>query len=440
MTREQILKKCKDEQVKFMRLQFSDILGQIKNVEVPETQFEKALEGQIMFDGSSIHGFSRIEESDQVLEPELSSFAILPWDHNGNRTGRLVCDVKQTNGDPFPGDPRTILKNVCNEAAEMGFKMVAGPEPEFFLFLPNAEGDISLNTHDRGGYFDMAPVDKGEAARRDIVEALIKMGFDIEASHHEVAHGQHEIDFKYDDAVTTADKVSTFRLVVRKLAHDHGLHATFMPKPIFGINGSGMHVHMSLFKGEANAFYDANAADGLSATALSYIAGLIKHAKAFVAITNPLINSYKRLVPGFEAPTNIAWSMHNRSPMIRIPNRRGNGTRTEVRMPDPSCNPYLAFAVMLKAGLDGIKNNLTPPPAVNENIFSMSERRKRSLKIDTLPGNLHEALVQLEKSKLMREALGEHVFNHFLEAKHKEWADYISQVHQWEVDRYLGVY
>jgi glutamine synthetase len=234
--------------------------------------------------------------------------------------------------------------------------------------------------------------------------------------------------------------VSTFRLVVRKLAHDHGLHATFMPKPIFGINGSGMHVHMSLFKGEANAFYDANAADGLSATALSYIAGLIKHAKAFVAITNPLINSYKRLVPGFEAPTNIAWSMHNRSPMIRIPNRRGNGTRTEVRMPDPSCNPYLAFAVMLKAGLDGIKNNLTPPPAVNENIFSMSERRKRSLKIDTLPGNLHEALVQLEKSKLMREALGEHVFNHFLEAKHKEWADYISQVHQWEVDRYLGVY
>lgn len=440
MTRQEILSKCKDQNVRFMRMQFSDIFGQIKNVEVPETQFEKALDGQIMFDGSSIDGFSRIEESDQTLDPDYKTFCILPWDHNGNRTARLVCDVKQTDGTPFEGDPRTILKNACKEAREMGFKMVAGPEPEFFLFLPGEDGDISLDTHDRGGYFDMAPVDKGEEARRDIVESLIKMGFDIEASHHEVAHGQHEIDFKYDDAVATADKVATFRLVVRKIAQDHGLFATFMPKPIYGINGSGMHVHMSLFRDGENAFYDPSEEFELSKYTLHYIAGLLKHAKSFVAITNPLINSFKRLVPGYEAPVNIAWSMHNRSPMIRVPNRRENGTRIEVRIPDPSCNPYLAFAVMLKAGLDGIKNEMVPPPPVNKNIFDMSDRQKKSLKIESLPRNLREAIYYLQRSKLMREALGEHVFHQFIDAKKKEWADYISKVHQWEIDNYLGVY
>ena len=440
MTRQEILSKCKDQNVRFIRMQFSDIFGQIKNVEVPETQFEKALDGQIMFDGSSIDGFSRIEESDQTLDPDFKTFCILPWDHNGNRTARLVCDVKQTDGTPFEGDPRTILKNACKEARDMGFKMVAGPEPEFFLFLPGEDGDISLDTHDRGGYFDMAPVDKGEEARRDIVESLIKMGFDIEASHHEVAHGQHEIDFKYDDAVATADKVATFRLVVRKIAQDHGLFATFMPKPIYGINGSGMHVHMSLFRDGENAFYDPSEEFELSKLTLQYIAGLLKHAKSFVAITNPLINSFKRLVPGYEAPVNIAWSMHNRSPMIRVPNRRENGTRIEVRIPDPACNPYLAFAVMLKAGLDGIKNEMVPPPPVNKNIFDMSDRQKKSLKIESLPRNLREAIYYLQRSKLMREALGEHVFHQFIDAKKKEWADYISKVHQWEIDNYLGVY
>ena len=441
MTKAEILKLSEKENIKFLRLQFTDIFGQIKNVEVPETQFEKALEGEIMFDGSSIDGFSRIEESDQTLDPDLNTFTILPWHHqNGKGTARLVCDVKHTDGRPFEGDPRSILKNVCAEAAELGFKMVAGPEPEFFLFLPGPDGAISLITHDKGGYFDMAPVDMGEEARRDIVEALIDMGFDIEASHHEVAEGQHEIDFKYDDAVATADKVATFRLIVRKIAHDHGLFATFMPKPIFGINGSGMHVHMSLFKDGTNAFYDPKGAHELSDTAHQFVAGLLKHAKSYVAITNPLINSYKRLVPGYEAPVNIAWSMHNRSPMIRIPNRRGNGSRVEVRMPDPSCNPYLAFAVMLKAGLDGIKNEMTPPPPVDKNIFSMSERQKKALKIDTIPRNLREALYYLERDKLMKEALGDHVFYQFLDAKKKEWAEYISQVHEWEIDRYLGVY
>ncbi len=441
MTREEILNTCKEKNVRFLRLQFTDIFGQIKNVEVPKTQFDKALNGQIMFDGSSIDGFSRIEESDQVLEPDYESFTLLPWDHsNGTRTARLVCDVKHTDGRDFEGDPRGILRRACNEAAEMGLTMVAGPEPEFFLFHQDGEGDISLKTHDRGGYFDMAPIDKGEDARRDIVEALINMGFDIEASHHEVAPGQHEIDFRYDYAIPTADKIATFRLVVRKIAREHGLYATFMPKPVFGINGSGMHVHMSLFKDGKNVFYDPEKEYELSDLAVHYVAGLLKHAKSFVAITNPLINSYKRLVPGYEAPVNIAWSMHNRSPMIRVPNRRGTGTRLEVRMPDPSCNPYLALAVMLKAGLDGIKNKLTPPPPVDQNIFQMSERKKRSLKIDTLPRNLREALYYLERDPLMKEALGEHVFTQFLNAKKKEWADYISRVHQWEIDRYLGVY
>jgi glutamine synthetase len=440
MTKEQILKRCKDEHVRFIRLQFSDILGVIKNVEVPETQFEKALDGEIMFDGSSINGFSRIEESDQLLSPDLSTFALLPWEHNGNKTARLVCDVKHTDGKDFEGDPRTILRRACDEAASMGFKMVVGPEPEFFLFLPGHDGEISLDTHDKGGYFDMAPVDQAEEARRDIVEALIDMGFDIEASHHEVAPGQHEIDFRYDDAIATADKVATFRFVVKKIAHDHGLFATFMPKPLFGVNGSGMHVHQSLFKGSENAFYDSNAEFELSEIATQYVAGLIKHAKSFVAITNPLINSFKRLVPGYEAPVNIAWSMHNRSPMIRVPNRRGKGTRVEVRIPDPACNPYLAFAVMLRAGLDGIKEGLEAPKPVNKNIFDMSERQKRSLKIDALPRDLIDAVHHLEKSKLMRETLGEHVFHHFIAAKKAEWGDYISRVHGWEIDRYLGVY
>jgi glutamine synthetase len=322
----------------------------------------------------------------------------------------------------------------------MGYVLKAGPEAEFFMFLYDEKGNPTPLTHDSAGYFDLAPLDLGEDARREIVNVLNDLGFEVEAAHHEVAHGQHEIDFKYAPAIETADNVATFKFVVRKIAQKYNLHATFMPKPIFGINGSGMHVHQSLFKGKENSFYDPNSADGLSEDAKYYIGGILKHAKAFVAITNPLINSYKRLVPGYEAPVNIAWSEKNRSPLVRVPAKRGKSTRIEVRMPDPSANPYLALAVMLAAGLDGIENKITPPPSVNKNIFAMSQREKRRLKIEELPANLSEAVQNFEKDKLMRESLGDHIFMHFISAKKMEWSDYISQVHQWELDRYLSYY
>lgn len=440
MKKEEILKICKEENVKFLRLQFSDIFGVNKNVEVPESQFEKALNGEILFDGSSIEGFARIEESDMLLNPDLSTFRIFPWHNNGGKIARLICDIMNPDGTPFEGCPRQTLKRVCKKAKEMGFSLQAGPEAEFFLFLYDEEGKPTRETHDSAGYFDLAPLDLGEDARREIVNVLNSLGFEVEAAHHEVARGQHEIDFKHASAIETADNVSTFKFVVRKIAQKYNLHATFMPKPVFGINGSGMHVHQSLFRGEENVFYDPNSEDGLSEIAKYYIGGILKHAKAFVAITNPLINSYKRLVPGYEAPVNIAWSERNRSPLVRVPAKRGKSTRIEVRVPDPSSNPYLALAVMLAAGLDGIENKITPPPAVNKNIFAMSLREKRRLKIDELPANLLEAIRNLEKSKLLREALGEHIFHHFVNAKKMEWRDYISQVHQWELDRYFTYY
>ncbi|HGY55834.1 MAG TPA: type I glutamate--ammonia ligase [Caldithrix abyssi] len=440
MTRDQILKTLKDENVRFLRLQFSDIFGINKNVEVPYSQFEKALDGEIMFDGSSIEGFSRIEESDQLLVPDYETFRVLPWENAQGKIARIICDIKNPDGSAFEGCVRTTLKRVCDKAAKMGYNMQAGPEAEFFLFLLNEDGVATNVTHDSAGYFDLAPIDLGEEARQEMVNVLQLMGFEVEAAHHEVAEGQHEIDFKYDDALKTADNVSTFKYVVRRVAHDYGLHATFMPKPIFGINGSGMHTHMSLFKGEENAFFDPNADYQLSEVARQYIAGLLKHAKSYVAITNPLVNSYKRLVPGYEAPINVAWSEHNRSPMIRVPAKRGKSTRVEVRMPDPSCNPYLAFAVMLAAGLDGIENKLVSPPPVNKNIFAMSQREKRRLKIEPLPSNMLKAVEQFEKSKLMRETLGDHIYFHFINAKKQEWSSYISQVHQWELERYLSYY
>jgi glutamine synthetase len=436
----QILERAEREKVKFMRLQFTDILGTIKNVEIPDRQFESALNGLIMFDGSSIEGFVRIEESDMYLRPDLSTFAIFPWDNpSGEKVGRMICDITAPDGAPFAGCPRTALKRVIALAAERGFQMNAGPECEFFLFQ-RRNGLPTTETHDAGSYFDLTPVDQGEDVRREIVLALEAMGFHVEAAHHEVAAGQHEIDFRYDDVLMTADNISTFRFVVKHVAMTNGLHATFMPKPVFGINGSGMHTHQSLLSDGRNRFFDPEGPWQLSQTCLHYIAGLLRHAKGFCAITNPLVNSYKRLVPGYEAPTNIAWSERNRSPLVRVPATRGEGTRVELRMPDPSCNPYLALAVMLRAGLDGIEQKLDPGPPVNKNIYKMSHRERRHLRIDELPGNLSDALDELEKDDLVRETLGDHIFDNFLEAKREEWFDYIRQVSPWETDRYLVAY
>ncbi len=436
-----ILERVEREKVKFMRLQFTDILGATKNVEVPDRQFAEAVDGRIMFDGSSIEGFVRIEESDMYLKPDLATFQVFPWTYAGSeRVGRMICDIANPDGTPFAGCPRSALKRAIDMAGNRGYTMKAGPEAEFFLFQRRADGAPTTETHDSGGYFDLTPVDLGEDVRREIVLALERMGFHVEAAHHEVAPGQHEIDFRYDDVLITADNVSTFRFVVKNVANRNGLHATFMPKPVFGINGSGMHTHQSLFARGKNVFYDEKAEWHLSRTCLQYIGGLLRHAKAFCAVTNPLVNSYKRLVPGYEAPTAIAWSEKNRSPLIRVPAARGPMTRIELRMPDPSCNPYLALAVMLWAGLDGIEREIDPGPPVNKNIYKMSHRERRHLRIDELPGNLSEALDEMEKSSLMREALGDHIFDHFLTAKRTEWDSYIRHISPWEIERYLNTY
>jgi glutamine synthetase len=442
MERSDILKAVDEQGVRFIRLQFTDIMGIGKNVEIPRSQLEKALDGQIMFDGSSIQGFTRIEESDMLLTPDPTTFRINPWANpDGTKVARIICDIYLPDGSPFPGCPRMTLKRQVERAKAMGYSMVAGPEAEFFLFQRDENGHVLVETHDVGGYFDLTPVDRGEHCRRDIVMVLEAMGFEVEAAHHEVAPGQHEIDFKYAEAVACADNVSTFRFVVKKVALDHGLHATFMPKPIFGVNGSGMHTHQSLLDGKGkNAFHDSEGDWELSPAALGYIAGILDHAAAFVAVTNPLVNSYKRLVPGYEAPVNIAWAEQNRSPLVRVPAKRGMSTRCEVRVPDPSCNPYLALAVMLASGLDGIERALHPGPPVNKNIFTMSEREKRRLRIRQLPSSLWEALGELEKDRVVLEALGDHIAEQYLEAKRQEWAAYISHVHPWEQERYLGEY
>jgi glutamine synthetase len=439
-TAQDILKLADEQGVRFLRLQFTDILGVNKNVEIPRSQFEKALAGDILFDGSSIEGFVRIEESDMLLVPDLSTFLAFPWGEADSRVARLICDIHMPDGTPFAGDPRAVLKRQIARAAQLGYTMNAGMEAEFFMFKAGAEGGAGTVTNDVGSYFDMAPADLGEDARRAIVSTLEQMGFEVEAAHHEVAHGQHEIDFRYADALTTADHIATFRFVVKVVAQRFGLTASFMPKPIFGQNGSGMHTHQSLFAGGKNAFYAADAKWQLSDVALHYIGGLLKHARGFAAITNPLVNSYKRLVPGYEAPVNVAWSMRNRSPLIRVPERRGTGTRVEVRMPDPSANPYLALAVMLAAGLDGIATSADYREPVDTNIFEMSHREKRRLRIDDLPHDLNEACDELEKDDVILEALGEHVSRHFLQAKREEWREYITQVHGWEVERYLLKY
>jgi len=438
--KKEILEIAAKQKVRFLRLQFTDILGINKNVEIPASQFEKALEGDIMFDGSSIEGFVRIEESDMLLVPDLSTFQIFPFGDPDARVARLICDVHTPDGASFAGDPRAVLKRVLARAEAMGFTMNAGMEAEFFMFKPTPTGGATTTTHDVGSYFDLAPADRGEDARRAIVGVLEQMGFEVEAAHHEVAHGQHEIDFRYADALKTADNIATFRFVVKYVAQQFGLVASFMPKPIFGQSGSGMHTHQSLFRGKENAFYDEKREWQLSETALWYIGGLLKHARACTAVTNPLVNSYKRLVPGYEAPVNVAWSMHNRSPMLRIPARRGTGTRVEHRAPDPAANPYLALAVMLAAGLDGIETRADHREPVNENIWEMSHRERRRLRIDDLPHDLNEACDELEKNDVITAALGEHVTRHFLAAKRQEWSDYMTQVSDWELESYLAKY
>jgi glutamine synthetase len=440
-TKEEVMERVRELDVHFIRLQFTDILGVTKNVDIPAQQLPKALEGGILFDGASIEGFVRIEESDMLLKPDPTTFAVFPWQEQGEgATGRLICDVYNADGTPFIGDPRGTLKRVMQEAAALGYTMMVGPEPEFFLFQRETDGRPTIRTNDQASYFDLGPVDRGEECRRDCVMALQKMGFEIEASHHEAAPGQHEIDFKYADALQTADNVATFKFVVRTIALQHGLHASFMPKPIMGVNGNGMHLHQSLFKDGKNAFFDPAAPTGVNNTCMHFIAGLLEHARGFTAVCNPLINSYKRLVPGYEAPVYLAWSEKNRSPLIRIPARRGNSTRIELRSPDPSCNPYLALAVTLAAGMDGIKRKAMPPEPVNRNVYHMSAEEREAEGIENLPGNLREALQELEADDVLREALGPHILANFVEAKLIEWDVYRSQVHQWELDQYLSIF
>ncbi len=439
-TNKDILKLVEENDVKFVRLQFTDVFGILKNVAITSKQLGRVLEEGCMFDGSSIDGFVRIEESDMLLMPDIDTFEIFPWRPQQGKVARLICDVYTTDGEPYEGCPRFILKKTLAEAEKIGYTMNVGPECEFFLFLTDAEGKPTTVTHDEGGYFDLAPIDKGEDARRDICLMLEDMGFEIEASHHEVAEGQHEIDFKYKDALLTADSIMTFRIIVKTIAARHGLYATFMPKPIFGISGSGMHVNQSLSTKDGNAFYDNKDELGLSGVAYSYIAGLMEHIQSIAAVTNPLVNSYKRLVPGYEAPCYIAWSAQNRSPLIRIPASRGAGTRIELRCPDPAANPYLAIALMLAAGLDGIKRGLKPPAAINRNIYELTAEEMEKYGIVNLPGSLFDALQLYKADPLVKATLGDHVFKMYYEFKNREWDEFKTAVHPWEIKEYLIKY
>lgn len=437
-TKEDIIRIVKEEKIEFIRLQFTDIFGILKNVAITAAQIEKALNNQMMFDGSSIEGFVRIDESDQYLYPDLNSFLIFPWEPQYGKTARLICDVYNTDATPFIGDPRGVLKRVLKKASDMGYDAFnVGPECEFFLFKTDENGKPTTTTNDEAGYFDMGPLDHGEGTRREICLALEQMGYEIEASHHECAMGQHEIDFKYTGALHAADNIMTFKLAVKTISQRNGLHATFMPKPIYGQAGNGMHTNMSLFRNGENVFYDPDGEKGLSKEAYSFIAGILHHMKGMTAITNPLINSYKRLVPGFEAPCYMAWSASNRSTLIRIPAARGKSTRVELRCPDPCCNPYLELAVCLAAGLDGIEKGMVPPAEVTENIFAMSAVEREKKGIEALPGSLDEAIREMKKDQLILDTLGPHVAVNYIEGKTKEWDEYRTHVTTWERDKYL---
>ncbi len=440
-TKDDIRKYVKEDNVNFVRLQFTDILGMIKNVEIPISQLDKALDNKMMFDGSSIEGFVRIEESDMYLIPDLDTWMVFPWPSGTGKVARLICDVSLADGQPFPGDPRGNLKRVLREMEDMGFTdFNLGPEPEFFLFKLDSNGEPTMELNDHGDYFDFAPLDLGENCRRDIVLELEALGFEVEASHHEAAPGQHEVDFKYADALTACDHIQTFKLVVKTIARKHGLHATFMPKPLFGVNGSGMHCNISLFKDGANMFFDEHGERKLSKTAYQFMAGILEHVKGFTAITNPTVNSYKRLVPGYEAPCYIAWSAQNRSPLIRIPASRGLSTRIEVRSVDSVANPYLALAAILKAGLDGIRRGLNPGDPCDRNIYEMNAEELAEAGIVTLPTDLDHALLALAEDTVIQEALGSHIYANYKAAKQAEWDSYRITVHPWELDRYMKIY
>jgi len=439
-TKNDVIRIVEEEDVEFIRLQFTDLFGNLKNIAVTASQLERALNNKCMFDGSAIDGFVRIEESDMYLYPDYSTMEIFPWRPQQGKVARMICDVYRPNGNPFEGDPRYVLKRAIKEAEKMGYTFKVGPECEFFLFNTDENTLPTTDTLEQAGYFDIGPLDFGENARRDMVLMLEDMGFVIEASHHEMAPAQHEIDFQYDDALQTADNIMTFKLAVRTIAKRHGLHATFMPKPKSGVNGSGMHINMSLHKDGKNVFADENDALGLSREAYYFIGGIMKHIKGMAAITNPLVNSYKRLVPGYEAPVYIAWSATNRSPLIRIPSAEGKGTRIELRSPDSAANPYLTLAICLRAGLDGIANKIEPPASVTANIFAMTDEERVAMHIEQLPENLKEAIEELEKDAFICEVLGEHVVEKYVAAKKEEWNQYRAQVSEWEIGEYLNKY
>ncbi|WP_181350272.1 type I glutamate--ammonia ligase [Thalassobacillus sp. CUG 92003] len=432
-TKETIKQEIKEQGVEFLRLEFTDMLGDTKNVELPAAEIDSVLEEEAMFDSSSITGFSDIQESDMYLVPDLDTFKVLPISVTDDHIARFICDIYKPDGTPFEGDPRYILKRAMKEAEEMGYTVNVGPEPEFFLFKLNDEGYPVRKMNDRGGYFDASPIDKGDKVRRDIVRTLKDYGFEMEASHHEVAQGQHEINFRFDNMLKTADNIQTFKGVVKDIATNHDYHATFMPKPIAGENGSGMHCHLSLFTDNGSAFYDENGKDELSSTMKHFIAGILHHASGITAITNPCVNSFKRLVPGYEAPVSVAWSHSNRSCMIRVPTTRGNGTRFEVRNPDPTANPYLALAVLIQAGLEGIRNKLAPGEPEGRNLYEVTDDS-----VPTLPTNLKEAIKALKKDEVLIKALGNHTSKVYIEEKEQEWTNYSLQVTQWEVEEYMN--
>ena len=440
MKKEEIIKIVKDEDVKFIRLQFTDIFGSMKNLSITPSQLEKALDNKIMFDGSSIDGFARIEESDMFLVPDLSTFVIHPWNKEKGKVARLICDVFNSDGTPFEGDPRNVLKRAINHANELGYTFQVGPECEFYLLKNNANNLPTLDMYDKGSYFDVGPNDIGEEARKDIVLALEELGFEIEASHHECGPCQHEIDFKYTDVLKAADNIMTFKYVVKTIAEKHNLYATFMPKPVYNQAGNGMHLNMSLSKNNKNIFYDNSDTNNLSKEAYSFMAGIMKHVEGMTLFTNPLVNSYKRLVPGFEAPMYIAWSAKNRSPLIRVPTINKDSARIELRNPDPSANPYLALALCLEAGLDGLSNNLVPSEPINKNIFNMSKNELKKNAIKSLPQNMYEAIKKCEADKLILDFLGKHIVERYITAKKMEWEEYSSYVSNWEIDNYLLKY
>lgn len=440
LTREDILRILEEEDVKFIRMQFVDVLGQLKNVAITVSQIERALDGRISIDGSSIEGFARVDASDQYLVPDLDTFCIYPWRPQHGRVARFICDVYNPDGTPFVGDPRGVLERVIKRAERMGYTFNVGPECEFFLFETDEAGSPTTRTNDEAGYFDLGPLDHGESTRREICLSLEQLGFEVEASHHEHAAGQHEIDFRYDNALRTADNIMTFKLAVKVLAQRSGLHATFMPKPIYGISGSGMHLNMSLFRDGKNVFYSPEGEGGLSPVAYAFIAGILEHIRGITAVTNPLVNSYKRLVAGYEAPCHIGWSFTNRSALIRVPADRGEGTRIELRSPDPTCNPYLALAVCLAAGLDGVQHFMTPPAELKENLYALDRDGLRARGIELLPQDLNEAMALMEGDRLVMDTLGDHVSRAFLRCKRAEWEAYRTHVSAWERDAYMTAY